>query len=219
MLSMRRWKQHGSCFSLRCSLTQSEPLRVLLAAAQLGLDVKKMTESTDPKKRNSRAKTYGVLAVAAAVFIISFWSATVTSHAGAYTIAGFAFFAGMALAAVEILGLKVGGHHLHLERQMREVQEENKRLKEATEALLRSYYVLLDSVYRPFMGGPTVSQLRMVNESLAPVRDLFPPGLQEDALVKAAELAHQTEEEEAMNPLERQRAAGLIGVDATVDDE
>jgi len=167
-------------------------------------------EVIGPEKRSRHAKICGVLAVPAIVFVASFVSAAITSHAGAYTIAACAFFVGMALAVVEILGLKVGGHHLHLEQQIQANQEENKRLKEATEALLRSYYVLLDSVYRPLMGGPAVKQLKMINESLAPVRDLFPPQLQEDALRKAAELATHDGDEERMTPLERQRAAGLV---------
>lgn len=159
----------------------------------------------DARNRNVR------LAISAlcVVFLISFVAALATGSGPAYGLSGAALLFLFGLYCVEILGLRIGGSQLILERQIQAAQEENKRLKEATEALLRSYYVLLDSTYRPMMGGPTVAQLRMINDCLAPVRDLFPQGLQEDTLRRAAECARHEGTEAQLSPLERQVAAGM----------
>lgn len=126
---------------------------------------------------SKNATLCGALAVPAFVFVISFASGVATSHAGAYTIAACAFFVGMALVAVEILGLKVGGRHLRLEQQIGTVQAENKRLKEAVEALLKSQFVLADAVRYPMYGGPSVPHMRMLRKYLGPVEQYLDDGI------------------------------------------
>lgn len=165
-----------------------------------------MHESNDSKKRANVALT-----ITALIFVASFLAAVVFSDGGAYGLAIAAFIAGFGLYCVEYLGLKVGGSQITLERQIHKAEVENQRLKDATEALLRSYYVLLDSTHYVTMGGPSIAHLKMIDECLAPVRDLFPDGLQEEMLEKAATLVKQYSEAEAtMTPLQRQQVSGLL---------
>jgi outer membrane murein-binding lipoprotein Lpp len=110
-----------------------------------------------------------------------------------------------------LLGWKVGGSQLSLEKQVNQLAEENKNLEAIVDALIKSTVVMIDGVR--LFDGPTPGHIELLGKIMGRVVPLATPGIVDQAIAdleKAKSDANAADHAAAKAPQSIQEIMGKV---------
>lgn len=122
------------------------------------------------KPTSAKVQAIALLLFLLAVFGISFYTAITKESTLAYSFATIVFLCLFALCASEFLQYKVDTQLVSLSREVTNLEQQNKELRSAVSALLKTLYVIEhgSSVW----SGVTESHWRLIDGYLEPIQHL-----------------------------------------------
>lgn len=109
------------------------------------------------------------------VFLVFGYVGIVRNSTPAYTLAGIALAFFVALWAAGILGYKVGGAHLSLQKEVQTLAQDNKELRIITTTLVKIILTVMDGSYR--VSGPADRHEKLTDKYIESISEFLDPDI------------------------------------------
>ena len=111
------------------------------------------------------------------IFVIFGYLGVIRASTPAYSLAGIALVFFVPLWAAGILGYKVGGTHLSLEKEVKSLAQDNIELKAITTTLVKILLTVMDGSYR--VSGPTKGHEKLADKYIESISQFLDPQIAE----------------------------------------
>ena len=134
------------------------------------------------------------MAVLFVVTIVLLVAAIATSFAPAYWSFAIALVLLIILYATEVLGYRVGGHYVTLQKDVERLKQENDELRDVARALYKAVVLVYEGSGR--LGGPGEPHIILLKKYVEPIHLYLESGIEDEVFKEISDLVAKFQEED-----------------------